>query len=505
MTSQATFECTVCCEEKPADAKLIITEDAVCIGCFTESIVPQFEAAVKHEFLYPVRWGSVAVSATEFAGYLPEDFLLQWLLKEREYRLPINERVYCKHATANGEECGAFIGEKLGPGCKYIAECNLCEDATCMSCGEGLQDSAAQHFCSEEVVAVQDPFTGMQRGKDYQLCPKCQTPINLAAGCNHLMCGCGTSFCYICGLDISLVEMDHFAVGMPCPRYNQPGTSAALHDPVEIEDFDWALDIALFDLAMLRFEVRQPTSRYEEILGVAADAVEAGLMLQTLSVESEVSIEVLDRFLEASTNTADRLRDLSTALEDMASPEPVTDQLMDPYELFFARHEAHLASIENRLDVLWEPVTDVLPPWMDKRLYRKLTWPRSNRHAHSIVDDYYTKLIEELHSDRMPLPQLMTFHRLAKAIMALLDRHVAYQAINDPHVLRQLVEHAAEARTAIDQDVQDAEVSGWWSSPHLGLRLAVEVYRSERDAFFEGARQRLIGLESQEGGEKDSA
>ncbi|KAI7150440.1 hypothetical protein KC344_g99 [Hortaea werneckii] len=302
-------------------------------------------------------------------------------------------------------------------------------------------------FHREGVVAFQDPFTGMQRGKDYQLCPKCQTPINLAAGCNHLMCGCGTSFCYICGLDISLVEMDHFAVGMPCPRYNQPGTSAALYDPVEIEDFDWALDIALFDLAMLRFEVRQPTSR---------------------------------RLVWS----------LSTALEDMAIPEPVTDQLMDPYELFFARHEAHLASIESRLDVLWEPVTDVLPPWMDKRLYRKLTWPRSNRHAHSTVDDYYTKLIEELHSDRMPLPQLMTFHRLAKAIMALLDRHVAYQAINDPHVLRQLVEHAAEARTAIDQDVQDAEVSGWWSSPHLGLRLAVEVYRSERDAFFEGARQR---------------
>ncbi|KAI6803973.1 hypothetical protein D0861_03757 [Hortaea werneckii] len=505
MTSQATFECTVCCEEKPADARLIITEDAVCIGCFTESIVPQFEAAVKHEFLYPVRWGSVAVSATKFAGYLPDDFLLRWLLKEREYRLPMNERVYCTHATTNGEECGAFIGEKLGPGCKFIAECNICEDATCMSCGEGLQDSTTQHFCSEGVVAFQDPFTGMQRGKDYQLCPKCQTPINLAAGCNHLMCGCGTSFCYICGLDISLVEMDHFAVGMPCPRYNQPGTSAALYDPVEIEDFDWALDIALFDLAMLRFEVRQPTSRYEEILGVAADAVEAGLLLQTLSVEFEVSIEILDHVLEAATNTADRLRDLSTALEDMAIPEPVTDQLMDPYELFFARHEAHLASIESRLDVLWEPVTDVLPPWMDKRLYRKLTWPRSNRHAHSTVDDYYTKLIEELHSDRMPLPQLMTFHRLAKAIMALLDRHVAYQAINDPHVLRQLVEHAAEARTAIDQDVQDAEVSGWWSSPHLGLRLAVEVYRSERDAFFEGARQRLIGLESQEGGEKDSA
>lgn len=505
MTPQATFECTVCCEEKLVDEKLIITEDAVCIGCFTESLVPQFEAAIQHEFLHPVRWGSVAISAADFPEYLPDEFLIRWLWKEREYRLPIKDRVYCKHLTASGEECGAFFGEKLGVGCEVIAECNLCEKPTCMSCGECLQDSATQHSCVEEEMGMQDPFTDMQRGKDYQLCPKCQTPINLAAGCNHLFCGCGTSFCYICGVDISQTEMDHFALGMPCPRYNQPGTSAALYDPVEIDEFDWALDTAFFSLAMLRFDVRRPTSRYEAILGVTADALEAGLVLQTLAVESEDSIEILDRVLEAYTTTADRFADLITELETLASPEPINDHLMEAYTLFFSRHEDHLASIENRLDVLWEPVTDVLPPWMDKRLYRKLTWPRSNRHAHSTVNEYYTKMMEEAQGLLIPSPQQLTFHRLAKAIMVLLDRHVAYQAVNDPHMLRQLVQHATEAREAIDQDVRDAEVFGWWSNPHLGLRLAVEVYRSEHDAFFKGARQRLMELEGQEGGKKDAA
>ncbi|KAI7159347.1 hypothetical protein KC349_g4191 [Hortaea werneckii] len=497
MTSQATFECTVCCDEKLVDEKLIITEDAVCTGCFTESILPQFEAAIKHEFLYPVRWGSVAISAADFPEYLLDEFLLQWLWKEREYRLPINERVYCKHLTASGEECGAFFGEKLGVGCEVVAECNLCGNPACMSCGEGLQDSTSQHFCKEEEVDMQDPFTGMQRGKDYQLCPKCQTSINLAAGCNHLICGCGTSFCYICGVDISRTEMDHFALGMLCPRYGQPGSSAAVYDPVEIEEFDLELDTTLFSLAMLRFEVRSPTSRYEEILGITADALEAGLELQTLAVESEDSIELLDRVLEAYTTTADRFPDLITELENMASPEPVNDQLMGAYTLFLLRHEAHLASIENRLDVLWEPVTDVLPPWMDKRLYRKLTWPRSNRHAHSTVNDYYTKMMDEAKSVPNLSPRQLTFHRLAKTIMLLLDRHVAYQAVNDPHMLRQLVGNAIEAREIIDEDVRDAEVFGWWSNAHLGLRLAVEVYRSERDAFFKGAAQRLRELEGQ--------
>ncbi|KAI7227188.1 hypothetical protein KC330_g8512 [Hortaea werneckii] len=505
MTSQAIFECTVCCDEKLVDEKLIITEDGVCTGCFTELILPQFEAAIKHEFLHPVRWGSAAISAADFPEYLPVEFLLQWLWKEREYRLPINERVYCKHLTASGEECGAFFGEKLGVGCEVIAECKLCDNPTCMSCGEGLQDSTTRHFCIEEEVDMQDPFTGMQRGKDYQLCPKCQTSINLAAGCNHLMCGCGTPFCYICGVDISQTEMDHFALGMPCPRYNQPGTSAAVYDPVEVEELDWALDTALFSLAMLRFDLRRPTSRYEEILGVARDALEAGLVLQTLAVESEDSIEILDRVLEAYTTTADRFPDLITRLENMASPEPVNDQLMGAYTLFLSRHEAHLASIDNRLDVLWEPVTDVLSPWMDKRLYRKLTWPRSNRHAHSTVNDYYTKMMDEAKSVLNLSPQQQTFHRLAKTIMMLLDRHVAYQAVNDPHVLRQLVRHATEAQEMIDEDVRDAEVFGWWSNPHLGLRLAVEVYRSERDAFFKGAAQRSRELEGQEEGKSGPA
>ena len=100
-------------------------------------------------------------------------------------------------------------------------------------------------------------------------------------------------------------------------------------------------------------------------------------------------------------------------------------------------------------------------------------------------------------------PQQLTFYRLAKTIMVLLDRHVAYRAVNDPHMLRQLVQHATETREIIDEDERDAEVFGWWSNPHLGLRLAVEVYRSERDAFFKGASQRLKDLERQEGDKRN--
>lgn len=40
---------------------------------------------------------------------------------------------------------------------------------------------------------------GQTRGKDYQLCPKCKTNISLRDGCNHIICHCLASFCFVCG------------------------------------------------------------------------------------------------------------------------------------------------------------------------------------------------------------------------------------------------------------------------------------------------------------------
>ena len=60
------------------------------------------------------------------------------------------------------------------------------------------------------------------RGKDYQLCPGCTKIRCLGSGCNHIICPCKASFCFICG-DAVPADSNHWAIGI-CPRYGPPGS-----------------------------------------------------------------------------------------------------------------------------------------------------------------------------------------------------------------------------------------------------------------------------------------
>ncbi|KAK5123233.1 hypothetical protein LTR85_003432 [Meristemomyces frigidus] len=59
---------------------------------------------------------------------------------------------------------------------------------------------------------------------------------------------CGSSFCYICG-EFATGHSNHWAVGKPCPRYNQPGGEEALYDEddEDAEEEDFVDDLLLVD------------------------------------------------------------------------------------------------------------------------------------------------------------------------------------------------------------------------------------------------------------------
>lgn len=75
---------------------------------------------------------------------------------------------------------------------------------------------------------------GMVRGKDCQLCPGCQKPISLRDGCNHIVCLCGTQFCFICGEEADH-HSDHWMEG-GCPRWNTVESGQAMHDGADVAD-----------------------------------------------------------------------------------------------------------------------------------------------------------------------------------------------------------------------------------------------------------------------------
>lgn len=110
-------------------------------------------------------------------------------------------------------------------------------------------------------------FEGLERGKDFQICPNsdCETSVQLQDGCNHLVCSaCGTNFCYICGGEAD-AESGHWQIGKPCPRYNSPQDRNAGFDNAELQ----ARLAAVFNERLLAErvarELREDEERWQSI------------------------------------------------------------------------------------------------------------------------------------------------------------------------------------------------------------------------------------------------
>lgn len=74
---------------------------------------------------------------------------------------------------------------------------------------------------------------GLSRGKDYQLCPGCGTAVCVGDGCNHMVCACLISFCFVCGGEQTGPESeDHWKQG-GCPRWFNSQTGEGLFDDDE--------------------------------------------------------------------------------------------------------------------------------------------------------------------------------------------------------------------------------------------------------------------------------
>lgn len=64
---------------------------------------------------------------------------------------------------------------------------------------------------------------GLVLGRDYQFCPTCKNAVGLEDGCNRVVCKCGASFCFVCGLVAFDDGGGHWREG-GCPRYNAVGS-----------------------------------------------------------------------------------------------------------------------------------------------------------------------------------------------------------------------------------------------------------------------------------------
>ena len=202
------WKCDVCLNDFDNFARISIGNHSICKGCLQE----MFEKALKHEFYYPPRLGDLVLHPQDFEHVISEEFITQYLTREAEHKCPPFRRVYCGHAPSLiiDDICGAFLGRREEPvyaGTRLVSKCQTCSSLTCMLCVTPQPDpiEALNHECTpgqhdQDSAEDIEAFKDLERGKHWQLCPArdCGYRIELTEACNHIVCPCGTGFCFLC-------------------------------------------------------------------------------------------------------------------------------------------------------------------------------------------------------------------------------------------------------------------------------------------------------------------
>lgn len=224
MANPEMAECIICGEEK--EVSMWIQGYPMDEGCVHEGIVSKFVNALRHEAEYPVRWGQAILQVKDFLHFIedPDEFMVEWEKKVREYEMPIALRLYC-------DNCQTFVDRKDQNRLIRFG-CSKCKALLCSACGM-IDHNDGVHQCEKP---TSDPYEGLVRGKDFQISPnsECQMKVELWDGCNAMTCtsaSCGQAFCFICG-EFAPHDGTHWTAGSKCPRWNQPGTSNAQYDRV---------------------------------------------------------------------------------------------------------------------------------------------------------------------------------------------------------------------------------------------------------------------------------
>jgi hypothetical protein len=168
------WECTTCGEDyNTTNHQPWETADGrslVCAGC----IIQQFEKVLENDLAWPARFGGAALNISDFESILPTRLRLLLLLKVEEY------------ANRVGDDT--------------------------------------------RLEAVRDQI----RSVDYQLCPGCEKIISHRSGCNHMICPCMASFCFICDSEATF-DTEHWGPGN-CPSFGIPGAQEAESDEEDLDE-----------------------------------------------------------------------------------------------------------------------------------------------------------------------------------------------------------------------------------------------------------------------------
>lgn len=195
-------ECPICLEEYAPSGfpkRATVTElcdhpDKACLQCLNSSITGIVETGALHILACPIcpqklTWRDVKEYASKKV-YERYKYLKQQALRPGHY-------ISCTNSSCGGSQahdCDGPSGPKM--------TCNFCQAETCarhrrpwhegQTCLEFDMDPAQIERLEEEEATAK-----LLAKEATSICPKCGQGVTKTEGCDHMMCQCGTEWCYV--------------------------------------------------------------------------------------------------------------------------------------------------------------------------------------------------------------------------------------------------------------------------------------------------------------------
>ncbi|KAK3394216.1 hypothetical protein B0H63DRAFT_517358 [Podospora didyma] len=181
--TEPTVECVSCLEDiRPKDAIKTVCH-YYCKECFERLIAVTLET----EAQWPPKCCLNPISYRVISKNLSRDLLTQYRQKDEEYKIPVQNRIYCSEP-----DCGEWI-RKVNKARK-TARCSKGHEM-CVMCRQ--PPHAELDACPQDNDRHLTDQLAEEEG--WRRCIRCNILVEHREACQHMTCRCGAEFCYVCG------------------------------------------------------------------------------------------------------------------------------------------------------------------------------------------------------------------------------------------------------------------------------------------------------------------
>ncbi|EXJ88448.1 hypothetical protein A1O1_05378 [Capronia coronata CBS 617.96] len=199
--------------------------------------------------------GRRGIDMASIQAHLDQDVLTRYLDVVEEFSTP--NPVYCANPV-----CSRYIEQSRvrdTPG-KFV-QCGQCQTPTCTECKQGHREHTGRDAMTcKKVEELMNPGDRkLAQNNQWKQCPGCKNLVEKTEGCNHMICECGTDFCYRCGTkQDGYAQCDCYGGGYEFPMPTSNALDATQLQPGPIRPG------ALYDAIRTTQALRQSNTRRAE-------------------------------------------------------------------------------------------------------------------------------------------------------------------------------------------------------------------------------------------------